>query len=192
MPSVDPGYMPIIFQGNTTRPTIIRPDGNGHFIFKHNSQIKLSCAGSIFIAPMKFSLSEISIICVDGFLRYRGKPYYISAFKCKDVPIASLKLSRFECNHSENNSVIEVGFQTKNTFLRSYRICFDMIYKRSFYSWYYVNSPTIKINQIQITKPKFTETRLFDGLNLTTTYFAKNQVSTKNHNCFDTYSMFIA
>lgn len=179
MPPVDTEFMPLPFHGNVTKPKIIRPNGNGQYLFSHNTQFKLSCPGSAFISPTRYALAELNVVCNNGFLQYRGRPLYFNAFRCKEIPVPSLKLTRMSCQSNENNSILEVGFQTKHTFVRSYRICFDYAHKRTLYSWYYVNSPVIKINQIKIRKPSFIETRLYDGINLTSTYFSNNQVSTK-------------
>lgn len=189
--------MPLPFHGNVTKPSIIRPNGNGHYLFKHNTQFKLSCAGSYFVAPTRYAMTELNVHCNNGFLQYRGRPLYLTAFRCKDVPVPSVKLSRMSCQGDDNNNILEVGFQTTHAFVKSYRVCFDYTHKRTLYAWYYVNSPVIKINQIKIKQPHFIETRLYDGINLTSTYISKNQVSTRDHNFLlisygdDAYSMFI-
>lgn len=156
--------MPIPFSSNRAKPEIFQQDNNGNIFVKINTTIKLSCCiGEFFMPPVNCNYSEIIVKCVNtSFLEYRGAIHRFEDYRCTGVPKPTMKITKNKCQN-ENGVVLEMGCSTKSTFLLFYKICFDMVYKNTLFTWYIVQSPYFMRRQMAVDRPHFKRTALFTG-----------------------------
>lgn len=170
-------WMPVPFVANTTTPYIVHPDQNGHYHFKHNTVLKLSCVGTYFKSPHRLSslISEITVKCLDGFLRYNNRAYVLDKFKCNKTPRSRLIVTNETCYGSEENKIVKVGFHSTSGFMPVYKICFNYIKKNVLFTWMYMKSPFYKFRQVSDKYSRFIRTSNYGPTTITMSY--SNQVS---------------
>lgn len=156
-------------------PTVIRPDKNGYLFFKHNNTYKLACSENGFKLPVPFPFSEITVRCVNGYFKYMGKMFKFDKFSCQVTPKPKLVRTERNCQEKEFHKIYKIGFQSRETFLNLYRVCFDTNLNNTLYSWYFVNTPMYEHYQIPMLKPSFIKTRESNNIDIYAKY--KNLVS---------------
>lgn len=112
-----------------------------------------------FLSPTPYPVSEVTVKCVDGSFKYAGKMYEFDKFRCAEIPKAKLLGTEIFCNKKEYSEIKKIGFQSRDTFLNLYRMCFDNKLNYTYYAWYYVNSSMYERYQISKVKLNFIQTR---------------------------------
>lgn len=135
--------MPLLYTVDDQRRhgTLVYPDKNGNLNTEHDANIVLSCLSTNFTLDIINDINEIVVTCIGGNrLRYNKKAYYYHEFECKHVPRSTTLVTNRVCQPN-NNTVIRVGFQTRNLFFPLYNVCYDMTNKNSLYTWFNLRIP---------------------------------------------------
>lgn len=112
-----------------------------------------------FMSPTPYPVSEVTVKCIDGYFEYAGKMYEFDEFRCDEIPRAKLYGTEIMCNIKEFGEIKKIGFQSRDTFLNLYRMCFDNEYNITYYAWYFLNSPVYEHYQTSNVKPNFIKNR---------------------------------
>lgn len=135
--------MPLVYTTDSqrTQGTLVYPDQEERLIVEHGVHIVMSCISSNFTLGIINSTNEIVGTCVGGNrIRYEKNIYYYFEFECQYVPRSTMIITNRVCQPN-NNTLIRIGFQTRNLFFPLYDVCYDLINKNSLYTWFKLRIP---------------------------------------------------
>lgn len=135
--------MPLIYTVDDQRKhgTLVYPDKEERLIIGHGVHFVMSCISSNFTLDILRDTTEILVSCMGGNrIRYNKNIYYYFEFECQFVPRSSMIITNRVCQPN-NNTVIRIGFQTRNLFFPLYDVCYDLVNKNSLYTWFKLRIP---------------------------------------------------
>lgn len=159
---------------NSTNPTVYQQDLNRTIHIKQFEWFRMICAGTKYQYPLYFNKTDLLVRCLGkDLIEYEGKTYLWDKFRCEKIPKATAILTKKKCLN--RYSIVKIGFKTQDSFVNTYKVCFDMWTKNTLFTWYTVKTPHYDVRQITVTKPTFTKSPLFGEVNIEAFY--RRQVS---------------
>lgn len=134
--------MPVAYTvDDNNKASIIYPDDGGSLTVDSNNSVVFSCLTSSFKLKSLSESADIVATCLGGTkFRYQNQTYDYSDFMCLHMLRSTVILTNQKC-HSENNTVVRIGYPTKRYFFTLYHACFDMKNKDTLYTWFYARLP---------------------------------------------------
>lgn len=170
------GPQPLYIQPGTNR--FFHPsDRRGIMEWSANQEVELFCTNG-FATPSSVVGNSIRIACSSGnTFRFNGIVYGITEFTCRNWP-TSVALRRPATETCFNQgTLVDVGFQVENRFLRVFSACHDTRTEENYYTIYEL-TPSSDGQENNVVRPGWRQGDFFPGKNVDTLHTRVNQRNT--------------